>query len=118
MGTILVPALIAVHVGIHHLTVDLFAVAVDRIDHLTPYVDILLLTAQQQRIAEARQAEMVRVSAGHSSRLRHFHRKSPSVASPIPLAVAGAADRSIQANISRDNAVVLQRALTPGLSVF
>ena len=76
MGTILVPALIAVHVGIHHLTVDLFAVAVDRIDHLTPYVDILLLTAQQQRIAEARQAEMVRVSAGHSARLRHFHRKA------------------------------------------
>ena len=102
---------------IHHLTIDLFALRIDLVDHLPPYIDKALVARHQQCVAKTRESQPVRIAVGHSSGLRNLNRKSPAVTATIPLAVTCTADRPIKTDIGRDDSIVVERALPPGLYV-
>ena len=103
---------------VHHLPVDFLPVGVDFVDHLPPHIDECLLARQQQGVAKARNPQPVRVAAGHRPGLGHLDGKGPAVTPPIPLAVALAADGPVESDVGRDDPIVGQRALPPGLDVF
>ena len=58
------------------------------------------------------------VAAGQPSSLRHHHGEAPAVTTAVPLALALPADGSIEADIGGNNALVVERALAPGLHVL
>src|SRR5262249_43974650 len=63
------------------------------------------------------QSEVVRVAVNGPPRLGLDDREGPAVDTAVPLAVGGAADRSVEADVRGDDAAVLERALAPGADV-
>ena len=113
----MVPALVPVHVGVHHLAVDFLLIGVDLVDHLAPHIHVPLVAGEQQRIAEPGDAQPVGVAVGQSAGLRHHHGEAPPITPAVPLAL-GAADGAVQADLGRDDALVGQGALAPGVHVL
>ena len=113
------PALVAVHIGVVHPTVDLLCVGVDSLDDTAPGVDVGQFSGHQQAVGEA----VVRpaVAGGTvcpGAGLRHGDGEVPAVAAAVPLAAGLAADGAVEADVAGDDAAVVVGVLDPGIDVF
>src|SRR5581483_12224538 len=99
------PALVAVVVRVHHDAVDGFALRVDRVHHVAPYIEVLLVAGEQERIDKSEQAQMRGGAIDQLTGLRHDDREDPAVNAGIPL-TGGAADLAIQADLAGDDSPV------------
>ena len=116
-GSEAVPALVAVHRGVHHLPVDASALRVDRVDHRPPGVDVFSVPGQQDRVSETRQAELVLVAVGHFPGRGVEDGEPPAVDAAVPLASRPAADHPVEPDVGGDDPAVELHPVDPGVDV-
>ena len=115
---VIVPSVVPELVGIHHPAVLFPPIFIYEVDHLAPRRRVGPVPGQQQRVTEARQAQLSSIAVHDLTGLRCDGRESPPVAPAVPLAVAGAADGAVQSDIRGNDPAVGPGALDPGVHIF
>src|SRR5262245_64408461 len=91
---------------------------IDPIDHLPPGIDEAIFAGEEVSVAEAVQAEVVIVAMRGCAGLRHLDAEAPAVDPTVPLAARRRSGFTVEADVGRDDTVVVEDALPPGVNVF
>ena len=117
-GNIAIPAVVSVHARVHRPPVNDLFVRVDRVGLLAPRVQESVIPGQHVRVHETEDAPMLPIAVGQCAGLRDDHGKPPAVRAAVPLAVTRSADRSVQADVRRNDVAVGDHALPPRFDVL
>ena len=114
---VIVPPLVAVHVGVERPAVDDLRVGIDRGQLFPPDVEVAVVSGEQISIAEPDQGEVGGVPRDELAGDGVLVSEVPAVNSRVP-GPGGAADGPVESDLGREDPVVGDRPLAPGVDVL